>query len=90
MVGAQGAASFRPGTVLVVDREAVILPGHFVLADLPDLDEPLFRQYKAARPYQERTPFTLVALNPAYDSIDITSRTPCTIIGRVIWTASPL
>ena len=80
-------ASFGAGTYIVVDPDAVILPGKYVLVVLKGFEEPLFRIYKAARPYEVGVHFTLQALNPAYDQISIKDPGQVESIQRVIYTA---
>ena len=86
MVSSAGA-SFGPGTYIVVDADAVILPGKYVLVVLKGFEEPLFRIYKAARPYENGVPFTLQSLNPAYDPILVKDASQVESIQRVIYTA---
>lgn len=86
MISAMGA-SFGPGTHIVVDPAAAILPGKYVLVMLQGFDEPLFRIYKAAKPYSPGVPFALHALNAAYDPIQVKDQTRVESIQRVIYTA---
>jgi Peptidase S24-like len=87
MISANGT-SYAPGTYVVCDPEAVILPGKYVLAMLEGFDEPLFRIYKAAKPYSHGVPFALQALNPAYDLITVKDPARVQSVLRVIFTAS--
>ena len=87
MTGDKGP-SFSPGTYVAADPERTIMPGELVLADLLE-DGPVFRIYKAARPYAQGVPFRLVASNPAYDAIDVTEARQLVSIARVIFTAQP-
>jgi SOS-response transcriptional repressor LexA len=86
MMSATGA-SFGPGTYIVADPQAVILPGKYVLVMLDGFDEPLFRIYKAAKPYAAGVPFALQALNAAYDLITVKDAGRVQSIQRVIYTA---
>lgn len=86
MVG-KGEISFRPGSALVVDPEELVLPGNYVLADIPDMPDPIVRRYDAARPYQSGVSFTLTALNESYKPIDVTGPDQGIVIGRVMWVA---
>lgn len=85
MVASDGP-SFLPGTCLVIDPARPILPGDLVLADLQGFDEPLFRRYRAARPYARGVRFALEALNPAYEMIAVENPQDCLSVGRLIWT----
>lgn len=89
MTSATGA-SFGPGTHIVVDPGAVILPGKYVLAILDGFDEPLFRIYKAAKPYLPGVPFALQALNNAYDLITVKDAERVQSMARVIYTGLAL
>ncbi|HET8726672.1 MAG TPA: LexA family transcriptional regulator [Alphaproteobacteria bacterium] len=86
-MASKDGASFGPGTFLVADRDAPILPGKFVLAVLDGIDEPLFRIYRAARPYAAGVAFSLHALNPAYEPIVVADPAMLLHIHRVIYTA---
>jgi hypothetical protein len=86
MVGS-GVISFHPGSALVIDPDEQVLPGHYVLANVPDLPEPIVRRYDAARPYQIGVAFTLTALNEAYKPIDVAEAGQGSVIGRVMWVA---
>lgn len=83
---ARNGPSFHPGTALVVDPERRIEPGDKVLVDLKDFDAPLLRIYKAVRPYIPGTPFTLSALNEAFDDIRVDDADRVLSIARLIWT----
>lgn len=69
MVSREGM-SLAPGTFIVADPEAPILPGKLVFVALDD-DEPVVRIYRAARPYKPGIPFTLEAFAQAYDPITV-------------------
>lgn len=86
MVG-QGNIAFHPGSSLVVDPREQVLPGHYVLASVPDLDAPLVRRYDAAKPYQPGVAFTLTALNEAYKPIEVSGPDSGLVIGRIILVA---
>lgn len=86
-MASKDGASFGPGTFLVADRDAPILPGKFVLAMIEGFDEPLFRIYRAARPYAPGVAFALHALNPAYEPITVAGPSGLVHIHRVIYTA---
>ena len=85
-MASKGPDSFGPGTFVVADRVAPILPGKLVLADIEGHDEPLFRIYRASRAYAPGVSFTLDALNPAYEPIPVTN--PASVLGlaRVLYT----
>lgn len=90
MVDKAGPLSLNPGAMCLVDLDAPILRDKCVLAQLRDHDEPVIRVFRAARPYDGASAFTLVALNPAFDPIEIGDPADCLLIGRVIFFGSPL
>lgn len=79
------AQSFNPGGIGLFDRDARILPGDFVLADLDVWDEPVLRRYVAARAYSPGAPFKLDALNPAYEPIEVPAQGECRLIARLMF-----
>ncbi len=87
MMSATGA-SFGPGAYIIADPEAIILPGKYVLVVLEGFDEPLFRTYRAAKPYAPGVPFSLQALNAAYEPIAVKEASRVQSIHRVIYTGS--
>ena len=84
--------SFAPGTYLVADADAPILPGRYVIAIIEGFEEPLFRTFKSARPYSPGTPFTLEALNGAYEPIHIAGADTARVIRieRVIYASTAI
>jgi len=83
MLGERGD-TFPPGTMLIIDPDKEIIPGNYILA-LPDNFElPVLRRYEAIRSPSPKTPFTLSALNPAYQPIVVNSSESCRIIGRLV------
>lgn len=89
MIAKEGL-SLGPGSVVSVDLEQKIFPGNYVLADLAGYDEPIVRIYKAARPYIAGTPFSLEALNPAFEPIHIGAPSECRLLARICSTTTPL
>lgn len=81
---AEKPPSFTPGTHLIADPERPIPPGKLVLVDHADYPEPLFRIYKASRPYVPGTPFRLEALNRAYEEIQVDDPGKLLSIARII------
>jgi hypothetical protein len=89
MIAKEGL-SLGPGSVVSVDLEQKIFPGNYVLADLAGYDEPIVRIYKAARPYTSGVPFSLEALNPAFEPIHISAPSECLRLARICSSTTPL
>lgn len=76
---------FLPGTPLVIDPDAPISPGCYVLAKPRARASYLLRRYQAAFDHDGTQPFTLEAVNPSFEAIRVTDPDSWEIAGRVIW-----
>ena len=83
MLGERGD-TFPPGTVLVIDPDRVITPGNYILAQPAGFDLPVLRRYEAVHSPSKNTPFTLSALNLAYQPIVVNNPESCRILGRLV------
>lgn len=83
MLGERGD-TFPPGTMLIVDPDKAIIPGNYILTQPENFDAPILRRYEAVRSPSKYTPFTLSALNQAYQPIVIGDPESCRIIGRLV------
>lgn len=79
----------NPGGFGIIDLEAKIIPGDFVLADLSD-GGVVLRTYVAARSYQPGVSFELKALNPAYKPIEVPLDSECLSIGKLVFFGNSL
>lgn len=73
-------ASFRPGDMVVFDRERSIFPGDYVLADIDGYPDPIFRKYQA----RTGGSALLVPLNSDYSSEPLAATDAHRIIGRLV------
>lgn len=86
---AGGEAALPPGTLCLVDLEATIDPGKFVLALLKNEPTPLVRQYHSDRSWAAGVEFTLSPLNPHAKPIEVSCAEDCLLIARVVFSGSP-
>jgi hypothetical protein len=75
---------FLPGTRLLVDPDAPISPGCYVLAKPKSRPSYMLRRYQAAFDHDGAQPFTLEAINPSFEAIRVTDPASWEIAGRVI------
>jgi len=83
MLGERGD-TFPPGTMLIIDPDKAIAPGNYILTLPAQFEVPILRRYEATRSPSKNTPFTLSALNPAYQPIVVNNPESCRIIGRLV------
>jgi len=83
MLGERGD-TFPPGTMLIVDPDKAIVPGNYILALPAQFEVPILRRYEATKSPSKNTPFTLSALNPAYQPVVVNNPESCRIIGRLV------
>ena len=79
------AMSFDDGDIIIIDPDAVIIPGCFVVAKVNGGDEATFNKFRLVSPAQTNPRvIDLVPLNPDYPTIHINAANPGIIIGRAI------
>jgi len=83
MLGERGD-TFPPGTMLIIDPDKVITPGNYILTQPENFELPILRRYEAISSPSKYTPFTLSALNPAYQPVVVNNPESCKIIGRLV------
>ena len=83
MLRANGSG-FQPGSPLIIDPDAPISPGCYVLARLKTRDRYMLRRYQAAFDHDGSQPFTLEAINTSFEAIRVTDPESWEIAGRVI------
>lgn len=77
--------SFEDGEVIVIDPDAPITPGCFVVARRDNEDEATFKKYRLSSIDQNGVEnIDLVPLNPDHPTIHLNADNPGKIIGRVI------
>ena len=89
MVGDIASPALPPGTLCLIDMEAVIEPLKFVVAVLPGQDEPLVRQYVSDRIWAPGTRFSLHPLNPQSEVITVDEPDKCCLLARIVFSGSP-
>lgn len=88
MMYGEGGQSFPPGSMLIIDRQAEIIPGSYVIADVEGFEQLIVRRYIASLPNMT-TGYELEAINPAFKPLTVRD-TKCRILGRAVWTMTRL
>lgn len=80
-----GEVSFRVGDMLVIDLDAPVRPGDFVLARRDRDDEPVFRRYQyRGKDHSGADIVDLTPLNDNFDTVRLDTENPGRVIGRVM------
>ena len=76
---------FWPGEIIIVDPEASVRPGDFVVAKLEAEEKATFKKFRDRGAGPAGTPrFELVPLNPDYPTINVDEANPGRIIGVMV------
>jgi hypothetical protein len=89
MAGANGR-SIPPGALIVIDPQATISPGRYVLAKPREKQGWMLRRYQAAFDFDATQPYLLVASNPSFEAIRVSDPSRWEIAGRAILIAESL
>lgn len=77
--------SFPAGDVAVIDKKSKVLPGDYILALVPDIEEALIRKYKAVKVDNDGfAVIELVPLNSDYPTIKVEGYLEEIIIGKIV------
>lgn len=85
----QGDETFPPGTLCLIDMQADIEPGRFVVAFMASQNEPVVRRYVSDRRWAPGAKFRLEALNPETETIRVDTPSDCLLIARIRFSGSP-
>lgn len=77
--------SFTAGDVAVIDKKAKVLPGDFILALVPNLEEAMIRKYKVVKTDNDGfATIELVPLNSDYPTIEVEGYLEEIVIGKIV------
>lgn len=83
MVDVEGriGISFRPGNLLIIDPDKEITPGAFVIAEVPDSPQWVFRQYRVIGYENGESVVHLVPFNSSYPTYKLVGEHSDMIVG---------
>lgn len=75
--------NLSPGTYVVVEPDAEILPGQLILCIPNGFSEKTIRVYKGGVPLGVAKNYELLAANPLFDALKIKTTKACQVFGRI-------